>query len=358
MKTSKLWSKPYRKYLVIIEVCLLLQVLIYSMGNQPQWVERYYSRGFYPVFSYLNKFLFSWVPFSVGDIFYGAVVVGLVVAVYRLFHLCFKKRWTAVGHKSLQIVTYVFALYTFFYVNWGMNYYREPLAVTLGLDVTDISQDDYLAVLEKYIHHANALRSQLDLSLCDKIEAKQDIEAFIKRDTLYDFFLSKTQVKIKEPISSKLISYFTVSGYFNPFTSEVQVNQEIPVASYPFVSVHELAHQMGIGFEDDCNFIAFRKLMHDKNLWYQYSAYYSALESLFRPIYDDKELLEKYRMMLSADVRNDFKEERAFWMSYSNWLDKFFALFYDGYLKHNNQPEGLSRYSMMARLIVAWEKQQ
>jgi len=27
-------------------------------------------------------------------------------------------------------------------------------------------------------------------------------------------------------------------------------------------------------------------------------------------------------------------------------------------LKHNNQPEGLSRYSMMARLIVAWEKQQ
>ena len=71
-----------------------------------------------------------------------------------------------------------------------------------------------------------------------------------------------------------------------------------------------------------------------------------------------KELLEKYKSMLSAPVLEDLREEYAFWHSYRGWLDKISSLFYNQYLIHNNQPEGLERYNMMAKLIVAWEKQQ
>lgn len=302
--------------------------------------------------------MFSCIPFSVGDIFYGLLLFGLFFFFGRILKTIFLKKWSLAISDFIKIFSLILSIYTFFYINWGLNYFRQPLAISLQLPVDSLSKADYLTVLEKYIHIANGLRAQIKYENYHKEGVKFDMEELMKNDTLFDAILSKTQLKIKQPISSTLISYFTVAGYFNPFTSEVQVNQQIPKSSYPFTNVHELAHQMGIGFEDDCNFIAFRSLIHHQNIWYRYSAYYNAVESLLRPLSDDKVLMDKYKQMLSNEVKQDFKEEYDFWASYSGWLDQLSAVFYNGYLQHNNQPEGLKRYGMMARLIVAWEKQQ
>lgn len=352
----KAWSK--KGYFWIIGVCLIIQLFIYLVKDNTAWVEQYYSRTAYPIIAYLNKFLFSWVPFSVGDIFYFAIILFFILGIGSFLKLFFRKNWSGLIRLTLRFVTILLFIYTFFYVNWGLNYFRQPIAKSIGLDINAITKEDYLAVLEKYIAKANEIRGQLELENISKVGVKEEIEALMRQDTVFEGILSKTQLKIKQPISSDLIAHFTVSGYLNPFTSEVQVNQIIPKPSYPFVNVHELAHQMGIGFEDDCNFIAFRKLVHHDNLWYQYSAYYNAIQSLLKPIYGDKVLMEKYKGLLSEPVKQDLNEEYNFWRSYRSWIDHLSAILYDGYLKHNNQPEGLERYNMMARLIVAWEKQQ
>lgn len=358
MKASRNTRLSRGKYYWIISVCLIIQLMISFVKENTIWVEYNYSRTAYPIISYLNKFLFSWFPFSVGDIFYLVMTLVLCGSIIKLINNIFRKKWTLVVHYFMHLFTLVLVLYTFFYVNWGLNYYRQPIATSIGLDVTATTKKDYLDVLEKYILKANELRNQLDLDQYNRASVKQDIEKMMQQDTLFEGILSKTQIKIKKPISSVLISYFTVSGYFNPFTSEVQVNDIIPKPGYPFVNVHELAHQMGIGFEDDCNFIAFRKLVHHDNLWYQYSAYYNAIQALLEPIYSDKQLFEKYKILMSAKVKQDLHQEYAFWRSYRGWVDRISSLFYNSYLQHNNQPEGLERYNMMARLIVAWEKQQ
>lgn len=358
MKVNREYFKSNRAYFWIIGICLLIQIFILFIKNNTVWIEEYYSKGFYPIFSYLDIFLFSWVPFSVGDIFYVALVLVFLIAIFKLFKYSFRKKWSLAAGLVLKLFTLILALYTFFYVNWGLNYFRQPIAISTGLQIDSLTREDYLEVLEKYIYVANDLREQIDYTAYSKVGVKGDMEELMKRDTIFESILSKSQINIKEPISSKLISYFTVSGYFNPFTSEVQVNQEIPKPSFPFTNVHELAHQMGIGFEDDCNFIAFRELVHHKNVWYRYSAYYNAVESLLRPLYSDELLLEKYTSLLSEKVKQDYREEYAFWRSYSGWVDQISAVFYNSYLQHNNQPEGLKRYGMMARLIVAWEKQQ
>jgi hypothetical protein len=151
----------------------------------------------------------------------------------------------------------------------------------------------------------------------------------MRQDTLFQYILSDSQIHGKTPISSTVASYFTVSGYFNPFTLEVQVNQRIPMMSYPFVTVHELAHQMGVGFEDECNFIAFRKLINHKDDWYRYSAYYEAIQYLMYPLYSNKDLFEHYRDMLSPAIRQDLVEERTFWENYRGWINRLSGLFYD-----------------------------
>ena len=345
-------------YLIVIACCFVIQVGISILQTHPQAVEYYYSRGFYPKFSYLSILLFSWLPFSFGDILYAVLVLLFSSLLFRSAQALYRGEWNMLKRKTVQFFALLSLVYTFFYVNWGLNYYRIPLADQIGLDTKDIHIDDYIQVLDNYVRMVNNLRDSVDLEHKDKRGVRRDLEQWMRSDTLFQGILSQSQIHGKSPISSDIISYFTVSGYFNPFTLEVQVNQNIPLASYPFVNVHELVHQMGIGFEDECNFIAFRKLMYHKDLWYRYSAYYEAVQYLLYPLYPDKELYEKYRNKLSPKVRADLKFERVFWQQYRGWMDTLSDLFYNQYLKHNNQPEGMERYSMMAQLVVAWEKQQ
>lgn len=358
MKENKWAGRKEKLYLLWIAVILFLLFLLSQFTANSIWVERYYSTGFYPKFSLLNKILFSWIPFSLGDIFY---LLLLCYFVYSFFQICkrvFNRSWVSLRKETVSVGFYILLLYSFFYINWGINYLRPPVSELIGLDLDVIEAEDYERVLEKYIPRMNAIRSQLNLDDSLKHRVADDIEFLMKEDSLFDSFLSKTQVKIKKPISSRLISHMGVAGYFNPFTSEVQVNQDIPKSSFPFVNVHELAHQMGIGFEDDCNFIAFRKLIYHENLWYQYAAYFNAINPLLLSVSNDKVKLEKFKTMISNEVKMDMEAEYVFWRSRTGWLDKLLSFIYDGYLKHNNQPEGLSRYNMMARLIVAWEMQQ
>lgn len=346
------------KYYVLIGITLLFQFGLSLLKDRPDWVEQYYSQGFYPLFSYLSVILYSWVPFSVGDILYLVFILAILTLLVNIVRCFVKKKWQKGGQYGLQLLTFLCLLYTFFYINWGLNYYRLPITKHLGLNVDETHADDYREVLGKYIVMANRLRERLDVKNQLRPGVRMDLEEYIRKDTVFFPLLSKTQVRAKSPLSSSLISYFTVSGYFNPFSMEAHVNQEIPNALYPFVYVHELAHQMGIGFEDECNFIAFRILVDHENDWYRYAAYYAAIQSLLRPLYRDKEQLERVRNLLSEKVRADFKEEYAFWQSKQGWIEDVSSMFYNSYLQHNNQPEGLARYDMMAKLIVVWEKQK
>lgn len=358
MKVNNTFFQSNKVYFWIIGICIVLMGLLAIVERYPVGVELYYSRGVYPFIEYFNKFLFGWIPFSVGDLFYITFVIFLIYSVIKIFVCTFRGRWFLGSKYIFRLLSFLFVLYTFFYLNWGLNYFREPLYQSMNLDVQAVTKQDYLDVLTLYIEEANALRKELNMQQYSKNNTAKDIEQLMLDDTVFSSILSKTQVHIKHPISSRIVSYFTVSGYFNPFTSEVQVNQEIPLITYPFVNVHELAHQMGIGFEDDCNFIAFRKLINHPNPWYRYSAYYNSIQSLFESVYSDPDLFEHYKSMLSALVLADLKEESDFWKSHRGWIDQISSVFYDNYLQHNNQPEGLERYSMMSRLIVAWEKQQ
>jgi hypothetical protein len=154
-----------------------------------------------------------------------------------------------------------------------------------------------------------------------------------------------------------MASYFGVSGYFNPFSNEAHVNGQMPLTSYPFTVAHELSHQMGIGFEDECNFIAFVKLKENEDPWFQYSAYYESTTYLLRTLYlVDSTAFETYKAKLSPKVIMDIKTDQEYWKKYTGWLADASGLFYNQYLKHNNQAEGMARYGMVSRLIIAWEQ--
>ena len=65
-------------------------------------------------------------------------------------------------------------------------------------------------------------------------------------------------------------------------------------------------------------------------------------------------LSQDYQLKLSKSVRADIEEERLFWNHYTGWFNELMAVFYNHYLTHNNQQEGLARYDRMTRLVLAY----
>lgn len=345
----------------IVSLILIVLLIVFTLwqGNTHA-VEIIFSRGWYPVFSYIPGTFFGYLPFSIGDIFYCTSIGFLVFLTGQTVCLLFKKKFYPALLRFSKLINLGLLLYLFFYISWGMNYYRQSVALNADIRVDSLKLADYLEVLDRFIDTTNTIRGRINPEVWKGKgrQIEQDMVATVENDTTFRSFLSVSNVRAKSPLNSRLVSYVGVSGYFNPFTHEAHVNTAMPEVAKPFTYVHELAHQQGIGFEDEANFIAFVRLQHHPNEFYRYSAYLQCVTYMLSELRGiDRNLFKQYRNRLSAKIESDLEEERAFWKAYMGWINDLTALFYNQYLQHNNQAEGIARYNRMTRLVLAYELQ-
>jgi hypothetical protein len=76
--------------------------------------------------------LFGWIPFSIGDLIYFALIMLALAYLYRNRKSIWKNK-LSFARNVLMILSV--AYFTFHFM-WGMNYYREPLADKLELTET------------------------------------------------------------------------------------------------------------------------------------------------------------------------------------------------------------------------------
>src|SRR4030095_5917573 len=123
---------------------IVLTILIKWVSWYPGWVERNYSQGVYPWIAKLQRFLFGWIPLSVGDLFYGLLIIVILLKTFKLFRTIFRRqfsrRYLITGLQ--QIIFFVLFLYVFFNLLWGLNYNRRGIAYQLNLDVKPYSIAD------------------------------------------------------------------------------------------------------------------------------------------------------------------------------------------------------------------------
>src|SRR5687768_3020220 len=116
---------------------IIFSILIKWASWYPGWVETNYSRGIYPLIAKVQRFLFVWIPFSVGDLFYAFLIIVLLYKIAMFFKVLVKGKMTRsyfVGALQQGIFILLF-LYVFFNLLWGLNYNRLSIAHQLNLDV-------------------------------------------------------------------------------------------------------------------------------------------------------------------------------------------------------------------------------
>jgi hypothetical protein len=350
---------PFVKRLICIAVLALFIFLLNVLTNYPAVIEKYYSQGFYVAVCYVLHPVLNIFPFSVGDVLYIALILYLIYFVGRLVYLLFKGRFKVIGKALLGLVIGVQAAYIIFYLFWGMNYFRPSAAERLNLRDTAYVTAELQAVTCAIIDSANATRARLkhEDTLQTNTQIYNNALLAIKKLSADSANFRTYYPGIKSSMLTPVINYLATSGYYNPFTSEAQINYRMPVFARPVVACHELSHQTGFAAEDEANFAGFLAGINSRDRLLRYSAYQLALGECMQAVRRRDTLVSnQLKTHVSSKVRGDFIAERMYWLSFRGKAGMISGMFYNDFLKANNQPMGMDTYNQMVLLLVNWYK--
>ncbi len=335
-------------------------ILVKWLGYYTDIIEKFYSTGLYPALSKVFRLVFGWIPFSVGDLIY---FVLLLLTLIYLF-----KNWKRIFHYKLKFLRDVLLVlsvaYFTFHFMWGLNYYREPLAVKLELTETK-NYEDLVFFTEQLVQKTNEAQLIItkDSSSAVHIPYSQKEMFAITLSGYKSFekkhpFLGYRTPSIKTSLFSKGLTYMGYAGYLNPFTNEAQVNGLLPNFRFPVVAGHEIGHQLGYSAENETNFIGYLVTASNEDNYFKYAAYAYALGYCLNDIRrGDKDVFERILNQLNPGVKANFQEMNDFWNRYENPMEPVFKSVFNSFLKANNQTQGIKSYNAVVSLLVAYHKQ-
>ncbi len=354
-------SVNFKPYWIRLGIVILLVVLVKCVIGYSSSVEGWYATGIYPYVARLLRFLFGWLPFSIGDVFYVLLIVACLVKVFRFLKNLFRRKitWKIFGAKLIKLTTVLSVLYVVFYMFWGWNYYRKGIAYQLQMDKQSYSTQDLLQLTEELAVKASNYRKNISpqqFAIPHKELFQKSIQAYDSVSKTYPFLQYKNK-SIKASLFGVVGNYLGYTGYYNPFSGEAQINTVTPPIVLPSVTCHEMAHQLGYATEDEANFVGYLAASHSHDKVFSYSIYldmyqYAASELFLR----DSLQYHQARLSLDTLVRKDIRDIRLYYLPYRTKVRKVVNMIYGQYLKSNNQPQGIDTYSDVISLLMAYKK--
>jgi hypothetical protein len=344
----------------IILVALAAGIKILSLSSDA--VEKYYSTGVYPVIARLQRILFGWLPFSIGDIFYALAVAGLLYGLVSLVRRLIRRQaGRAYFLGLLRNTLFIFLLvYTYFNLSWGLNYDRRGIAYQLQLNVQAYSTGELDSLLQQVIVRINSVdslahrqRPALTSNSAIFNGAVHSYGALSSQDARFGY----PSPAVKTSLYGYLGDYLGFGGYYNPFTGEAQVNTTMPVFVQPYTTCHEIGHQLGYAKENEANFAGYLAARSSSDPAFRYSVYFDLYLYAARELYlRDSMLLKPFKAQLSSAVKADFKELQRFNRRYENPFEPVVRRLYGRYLRANRQPQGIRTYNEVVAWLIAYGK--
>ncbi|QEC70955.1 DUF3810 domain-containing protein [Arachidicoccus ginsenosidivorans] len=364
MRKSGKDQRPYLKtrsgkcLIALLLFCILLSML----SRFPAFIEHYYALGLYPVIAGGLRISFGWLPFSLGDLLYTLLGIFMLWRLIRFIRILVKRRWSKpYGFKSLYTVLWTGGIiYALFYLFWGLNYSRLGIANQLGLSVTkDYNTEELQSLTQNLLKKTNQDRRRLG-SPIELPNAKTlfngAVQAYQQIDKKYSF-LAYRHRSIKVPIYNALGGYLQYTGYYNPFTGEAQVNTALPGILLPYVTCHEMAHQLGYASEDEANFVGFLAATASPDPLFQYSTHLELFRYANSELwYRDSNMARSNYKQLDTLVKQDLTHLQAFFEAHENPIGRFTTKIYGLFLKANQQPQGLDTYDQVTAWLLAYQK--
>lgn len=335
--------------LLVLAVLLIFVWSAMLMVDVSEW----YAQAVYPsVYGLLSRFS-SRFPFSVGDCFIYGSIFGLIV--YLIYATVRGKGfWRRVG----RIVEYLAWVYVWFYLAWGLNYFRHDYYTRAQVTPVSFSIDDFQVFLDRYTVGLHEAWTPVEAVKPEAIESEVK-EKYRKLPQRNGLARPTDYLRVKPMLSSRLMSKVGVKGYMGPFFSEFNINRNLPPSMYAFTYTHEMAHVLGITNEAEANLYAYLICTSSEMQEVRFSGY----QALFPYVWSNA------RRLLPSHLFEEWKSglDPEFIAYYNENVDYLRALYdprigemqdrvYNLFLKGNKISSGTANYSEVIGLLIALQK--
>ncbi len=348
-------------------LCAVAAFFIYRLAfKYPELTENIYSRRIYPAISDFLGRLTANFSFSLAEVLLYVAALAMLALLVFAFMAFIMPKGIRLYHFLKRIISLLITcsvLYSMFVFFWGLNYARQPLSQSMGLEITAYSTEDLADVCEQLIQKTKSLRRQAmeDEEGVFMLSAPKE-QLFSSMSRVYDEYAPDymnlgVKSRVKGVFASGLLSATLTTGIYSPFTFEANVNTAQPEYSLPFVAAHEYAHLKGFAREDEANFIAWYVLRNAEDADLSYSANAAALSYALNALYKvSPEDYERLYRKVDEGVKRDYAADREYWKKYRTEFAKKSNELYEDYLKSNGVEDGLQSYGRMLDLMIALHK--
>jgi len=342
---KKILSNVYSFLPVIIAILVFISTRI--AAKNPEFVEKYYSDGIYPVVAVALSSLSSIFRFSIWDIFWAVLILILILT---LFLAIFKR--IKPGKFFLRFFQTVSVMYIWLYISWGYNYYRSDINTRMGWKVPDTDETEFKTVFDTIISRANRYYTKFESSGFSDIDSLVEL-SYKKNSSYLGINYPNGSRRNKKMVFNPIMDKSGVFGYYGPFFSEIHFTTNGLPFDYPASLAHEKAHQFGITNEAEACLFSFIICTDSDDNRLLYSGY---LTHLVYFMYDAEQLQDYHVYIKKIDKRvyADIIYRQNYYNNLQNkTIEKVQTVAYDAYLKTNNIKSGVKNYNQVVALIIS-----
>jgi len=361
-------TAPLGGTIVRFAIALSFAILGFSwprvLAGQSAWVESHYSETVYQAIRRAISAVTSLLPCSIAELLLYTLVVGIPALL--LIRLIQWIRRVSDGKRFLRTVASVLLagalLLNLFYVTWGFNYFREPLAQRLGLDVSARSVEELEAFVWNTAREASELRETLSEDVGGVFAPKESLqivfshlpEAYVGLAKAHPEF-QPDPTRAKPVLWSRGLSWQGIAGIYIGLTAEPNVNADQPPLLLYQAAAHEMAHQTGIASENEAEFTAYLACRYSSDPAVRYSGLMNALILAGNALCKaDSARYLAVTVAYGDAVWRDLAAYDAYWRAFDGEVRESADKRNDVYLKHNAQQSGILSYGESVDLMLAY----
>lgn len=336
----------------LLRQLLILLGFIVLLNIANKFYSHLFAETIFPALQVIRCTVLSSFNWSAGDVAYS---LGVLYLLYEVYLFMRHRKWKQKAQwliTTLQCTRLVLVIGIVLYLLWSALYAQPKLSEKLNLSsARSISNEELFCFDSILIQRMNLLVPQLDSVNFAKINSSAANEY---QDLNLSFAL-----KAKPSFFGEALAYFGVSGFFNPFTGEAQIDPTTPYFMMPFLVCHEMAHQAGIAAEDDANLMAYMQCVESESPSFRYAGYFNiwlyAHHKVFRLDSTKAKVLKASLNSVSLSHLEILKRRNE---QYHNFLDDWSTYIFDAFLKMGNQQDGISSYRNVAYSALLWEQKR
>jgi hypothetical protein len=312
----------------------------------PGLVERWYSRGVYPIWQRGATMVSNLVPFALFDLLLIAAAVFVAVTVARGWRAGSRLRALA----RLTLVAGIAAIW--FQLAWGLNYRRVPIAESLGLQAEGHADDALARFARAAAAHAAATAADLDRDtpITPSRMLAELSSGFERAQRRAGLARTARPGRPKRSLFNPYFRWASIDGVTNPFVPETLVVSGLTPAEAYVTIAHEWAHLAGYASEDEANFVAWLACL-EAGGGPAYNAWLFALTKAARAA--PREQAREWMGAAGPLAARDLQAIRERLLRSSPALTQAASSVYDRFLRANRVEGGIESYDQVLKLMLA-----